>query len=104
MSPCEVSGFLLAPLKERLDITWDDPATDHKLTMLLEDGAAYLTDKIGEDADFLSAGAPRTLLMEYVRYARDSALDVFENNYRHLLIAAQDKRRLSAFVQKTESP
>ena len=38
------------------------------------------------------------MLLEYVRYARDGAMDVFENNYLHLLTAMQNERRVKAYV------
>ncbi len=97
--PCEIGDLLLEPLKSRLDITWDDPQTDTKLKLMLEDGAVYLAERIGKETDFSAPGDARALLFEYVRYARDQALDVFENNYRHMLIAAQDKRRIAYYEE-----
>ena len=38
--------------------------------------------------------------MEYVRYARDSALDVFENNYQALILGMQQEVMLNA-MEKT---
>ena len=48
-------------------------------------------------------GYPRQLLKEYVRYARDAALDVFENNYRGLILAMQNQRGVSAYAVELES-
>ena len=39
--------------------------------------------------------------MEYVRYARDSALDVFENNYQSLILSMQSERRVSAYAMES---
>ena len=36
--------------------------------------------------------------MDYIRYGRDGALDVFENNYRHLLLAMQNNRRVRDYA------
>ena len=58
---------------------------------------AYIGGKLGAEADFLEDGFPRTLLFEYVRYARDAALDVFENNYASMILAMQHERRVSAY-------
>lgn len=85
---------LLGDVRNYLDITWEDEATDRKLAGLIAAGMAYLDDKAGEEQDYLQARYGRTLLMEYVRYARDGAADVFENNYRHLLLAMQNNRRV----------
>ena len=63
----------------------------------------YLDGKLGAQADYTQDGLPRTLLMEYVRYARDAALDVFENNYLSMLLAMQNERAVSSYVESTQS-
>ena len=88
---------LLSDVKNYLNITWDDDATDAKMSGLIAAGMVYLNAKYGEEADYTADGMPRTLLMEYVRYARDSALDVFENNYQALLLGMQNGRLVSAY-------
>ena len=95
----ELPEGLLDDIKTYLDITWDDEQTNRRITGLIEDGMAYLDDKLGEAGDYLSPGYPRTLLKEYVRYARDAALDVFENNYQSLILAMQADRGVINFVE-----
>lgn len=95
---------LLSDVKNWLDITWDDDATDAKVSGLIASGMAYLDGKLGEQGDYTRDGLPRTLLMEYVRYARDSALDVFEANYRSMLLDMQNGRRVSAFELESAVP
>ena len=86
-----VPAALLADVKNYLNITWDDVATDAKIFGLIASAAAYLDSKLGGQPDYEADGMPRTLLMEYVRYARDSALDVFETNYQALILTAQQE-------------
>lgn len=93
---------LLADVKVYCGITWDDPATDRKIEILTGAGMAYLDGKHGGEADYLNDGMPRTLLFEYVRYARDSALDVFEINYRSMLLSMQSDKAVMDFVACTE--
>lgn len=93
---------LLADVKNYLNITWEDEATDTKVSGLIAAGMAYLDLKYGEAADYTADGMPRTLLFEYVRYARDSALDVFENNYLALLLGMQNERAVGAYVAGAE--
>lgn len=90
---------LLSDVKNHIGITWEDEATDAKVGGLIASGMAYLDGKYGEAADYTLDGMPRTLLMEYVRYARDHALDVFENNYRALILGMQNERRVAAYVE-----
>lgn len=87
-----VPADLMADVKNYLNITWDDEATDAKISGLIASAAAYLDGKLGGQPDYEADGMPRTLLMEYVRYARDSALDVFESNYLVLILTAQNER------------
>lgn len=87
---------LLRYVKTLLSITWDDEHTDARIGALIENARIYLDDKLGEAGDYTVPGYPRTLLAEYVRYARDEALDVFENNYQHLILAMQHQRGVNA--------
>lgn len=80
---------LLADIKNYLNITWSDPATDEKVRGMIGSGMAYLNTKLGAVADYTVDGMPLTLLKEYCRYMRDSALDVFESNYLPLILTAQ---------------
>ena len=92
---------LLSDVKNYLDITWDDDATDRKVRGIIAAGMVYVDNKLGEAGDYETDGFPRTLLMEYARYARDSALDVFENNYQSMILAMQNDRKVSAYVEST---
>ena len=73
-----VPAALLADVKNYLNITWDG--------------------KLGGQPDYEADGMSRTLLMEYVRYARDSALDVFESNYQALILTAQQESMVSDYA------
>ena len=95
---------LLEDVKNYLNITWDDDATDKKVSGLIAAGMVYLNAKYGEDADYTEDGMPRTLLMEYVRYAGDSALDVLENNYQALLLGMQNERLVNAYGLESAVP
>ena len=65
-----------------------------------EEATAYLDGKLGEAVDYASDGMPRTLLMEYVRYVRDSALDVFEGNYLALLLDMRHERAVRRYAER----
>lgn len=98
----ETLAALLAAVKSYLQITWTDTDTDNRLTLLIQAGAAYLDSKLGETGDYTVPGYPRTLLFEYVRYARDGASDVFENNYRAMILAMQHERMVNDYAGNTE--
>ena len=86
-----VPPALLANVKNYLNITWDDEATDEKVCGLIASGSAYLDLKIGGSPDYEADGLPRTLLLEWVRYAWSEALDVFEANFLPLILTAQQE-------------
>lgn len=93
---------LLAAVKTYLQITWTDVDTDNRLKELIRAGIYYIKGKVMDDEDYSVASYPRTLLFEYVRYARDGALDVFENNYRALILALQHERMVDLYVQSAQ--
>lgn len=95
---------LLADVKNWLDITWEDDDTDTKVSGLIASGMVYLDGKLGEAGDYTRDGLPRTLLLEYCRYGRDSALDVFENNYQSMILDMQNGRKVSAFDLESTLP
>lgn len=85
---------LLEELKLYCGITWEDPVTDRQVRTLMENGMAFLDLKRGAPADYHAPGLPRSLLMDYVRYGRAEALDMFEENYLSLITAMQNERRV----------
>ena len=101
MPQLSISSALFYDIKTYLDYTWTDDATDRKYKSFIRSGMAYVNSKLGESADFESDGFPRTLLFEYVRYARDGALDVFENNYASMILAMQNDKAVSRYAEDT---
>lgn len=87
-----IPADLLSDVKNYLDITWDDEATDRKVRGFIAAGMDYLDKKAGGGQDYEADGTARTLLLEYCRYFRDSALDVFENNYRSMILSMRHER------------
>ena len=102
MKRTEVSDQLLADVKNYLNITWDDEATDEKVRGLIASATVYLDSKGGGTLDYESDGLPRTLMMEYARYMRDEAMDVFENNYTSMILAMQNERLVQSSVESTK--
>ena len=95
----QVPYDLLDDVKNHLDVTWEDDALDRKITELIAAGETYIDSKLGERGNYLETCWPPTLLFEYVRYARDGATDIFENNYAHLLLAMQNERAVQRYAQ-----
>lgn len=94
-----VSDALLADVNNHLDNTWKDEARDKKVLGFIRSGMVYLNDKLGQTADYEADGYPRTLLFEFVRYARDGAMDLFEINYKSMILAMQNQKAVSDYAQ-----
>lgn len=100
----DISPTLLSDVKNYLNITWDDQATDDKVRGLIASATAYIDKKAGGEMDYDDDGEARTLMMDYVRYARDEALDVFETNYLSRIIALQNDMKIQRMTEDVESP
>ena len=87
---------LLAAVKNYLDITWDDPDGDTKLSGIIARGIRYLDKAAGAELDYTIEDKPRELLMDYCRYVRSNALDEFQQNYLHELLSLQIETAVNA--------
>lgn len=89
---------LLKIVKNRLDITWNDTATDNKLTLMIENGIAELDFLSGASNDYTQAGKAQSLLFAYVMYDLANCLDDFKTNYRSEIIAFINQAKVNAYV------
>lgn len=96
----EVPAELLAAVKNYLNITWDDEATDAKIRGFIASATVYLDKKGGGELDYDSDGLPRTLLFDHVRYQNSEALDVFESNFSALILAMQNDGLVKKYAEK----
>lgn len=70
---------MLQEVKEYLKITWDDE--DNYIQGIINRGKDYLNNLAGTELDFEGEGQPKSLLLDYCRYAYNSALEYFEENF-----------------------
>lgn len=96
-----LTDLLLEPLKDYLQITWDDPKTDSKLIRLLKSGRAYLDHKVFGDSDkkldFEKDEMAKQLLFDYVRYAYNNVFELFESNFGHEIFNLQLREGVKDF-------
>lgn len=81
---------LFNDLKDYLNISYADEQTDRALKTALERGKKVLEDYAGTELNFDEEGAARQLLLDYCRYVRSQATEMFEVNYKHDLIALRE--------------
>lgn len=77
----DLPNGLLDAVKAYLKITWQDEPTDIEITGYINRGMARLQHIAGASLDFTIEDQPRALLLDYCRYARSQALEVFEKNF-----------------------
>lgn len=82
-----ISQKLFSAVLNYLDITWDDAGTMQKIQGITTRGIAYLNQYAGAELNFMDEGNARALLLDYCRYARSNALEMFEKNYLSELMA-----------------
>lgn len=92
---------LLNAVRNYLDITWEDPAGDEKLSGVISRGMKYLNSVAGTELDYTTEDKPRELLFDYCRYVRSNALNEFQNNYLHELLSLQISEEVKAHEESS---
>lgn len=88
---------LLKDVRGYLDITWVDAATDEKLTGIIERGIKYIDRIAGSEMVYTTNDKPKELLLDYCRYARSNALEMFQKNYLNELLSLQIDKEVEAY-------
>lgn len=91
---------LLSPLRNYLDITWEDTEGGKKLLGILARGKTYLEGRNGGKLDFGEGTGARELLFEYARYARANVLADFAKDYATELNNLHAKGEVDRFEQE----
>lgn len=76
-------------VKNYLQITWNDPDTDARLTGIIDRGTSFFEDLVGEPIDFEKDKKAKSLFFDYCRYANSSALELFPKNFSAELLNLQ---------------
>lgn len=93
--------MLLDDVKNYLDITWDDPLTDEKLSGIMKRGMAYLEGVAGGPLPFDVEGQAKALLLDYCRYARSNALEQYTQNFKGDLLILRLSREVEDYAEST---
>lgn len=80
-----VDEQLLADLKAKLQITWDDAETNRVLTLSVKNGKRYFNELCETEFTFAEGSKEHELLIERCRYDWNNAIDEFEQNFRPVL-------------------
>jgi hypothetical protein len=88
---------LLPSVRNYLDITWTDAATDEKVLGGIKRGMNYIDRVSGVENDYTIEDSPRELLFNYCRYDRSGATNEFRRNYAPELNILRTRNELIAY-------
>lgn len=78
---------MLAEVKEYLKITWDDE--DLNIEKIISRGKKEIENLTGTTLDFQEDNTPKSLLLDYCRYAYNNALEYFQENFKSEILRLQ---------------
>ena len=79
--------MMLDELKNYLDVTWTDTATDTKISGILSRAESFINSYAGATIDFSTDLTAKQLLFDLCRYIYCNSLEDFKVNFRGDLIA-----------------
>lgn len=97
-----INTELLEAIKNELDITWKDEGEDMKISSFISQGMQFLNQVVGMRLDYTAADFPRSMLRDYVMYARSQALDEFQKNHLSNLLFLQDRAAMGYYRLEDE--
>lgn len=92
----------LEDLKNELDITYNDPQTDRKLTGIMRRAESKIRKYTGIDEETELNPEEDELFINYCRYAFNNALEMFETNYQREINEARAVRMVEAMAAAEE--
>ena len=93
--------ILLAKVKRKLNITWDDVDTTARVEEIIESAIPDLKHKLGitdGDFDFADAGAENTLFLAYCLYEWNHALNEFDLNYERMIAQVRAEWEVKQYI------
>ena len=94
---------ILSIVLDYLQITWEDDALLRKLEGAVLRGEGLIDAYAGAPQDYTAPGPAQALLLDYCRYVRSDATEMFEINYRHDLINLREHAQAMALKAEEEN-
>lgn len=90
--------LLLAEIKRRLRVTWEDENEDNNLITIISSGKQYIEEIAGTPIDFDEDKVARELLYSYVLYGRADSVAEYGRNYNKDLLRLHLKYKAKRVV------
>lgn len=97
---------LVYHVKRKLNITWEDPTTDARVTDIMDSVAPYLTHKLGvaKEFDFSAPGTERDLYLSCCLYEWEHIpRDEWEENYARTIANVRAQHEVEAYRKEAEA-
>lgn len=93
---------MLDELKNYLNITWDDTATDIKVGGILTRAETILNNYSGYEIDFDADNSAKQLLFDCCRYIWNNAYEDFVKNFQSDLVALRARYKAENYEDDAE--
>ena len=97
--------ILMAQVKRKLNITWEDKDTTARIEELIESAVPTMIHKLGiadESFDFSEAGAENTLFKNYCLYEWNHCANEFDANYSDEIAQLRRKHTVKFYQDSGE--
>lgn len=94
---------LLDIVKNYMNLSWLDDATNNKLTIIIQNGIDDLDGKSGVKNNYVVSGRAQSLLLIRTMYEWSNALDDFYTNYKKEIVAFINRAKVNAYVNEQTS-
>ena len=97
-----MSETLLAQVRRKLNITWQDIDTDNRVYDIVNQGRATMLYKLGivdPDFDFSVAGIENMLFLAYCLYLYNHCENEFDDNYRESIMQARARHEVEQYAK-----
>jgi hypothetical protein len=97
-----MSETLLAQVRRKLNITWEDTDTDNRVYDIMKQARAKIIDVVGindPEFDFVGDGTENTLYLAYCLYLFNHCENEFDNNYREDIMQARARHEVRQYAE-----
>lgn len=97
---------IIAELKSRIDITWEEEITEKKLENIVKNSIPKINRLIGKTIeDYTTKGLEEELelLLNYCMYAWENKIEMFKNNYIDDIMSLRQKYQVENYIKSQEA-
>lgn len=94
---------LLAQVRRKLNITWQDTDTDNRVFDIVNQARATMSEKLGivdPEFDYSVAGIENMLFLAYCLYLYNHCENEFDDNYRENIMQSRAKFEVKQYADK----